>query len=250
MAINVKWGIYAGGAALLLAFLTSLIVGHAGFAVSVLRALCFAALFFILGTGIWTLINTFIPELLFPDANDDAAVNVFGGEPDGSQGIDPQLYGSQVNITLGDKAEAALPGEYEPAYNEELGNIGDLVSGAVNPAAEARRNRGLDEINENSYTDIGEEAPSMTGFGESLSSNDGGSFSMNLDNFSMGNGLTGMEPFGDSFSLPADSGRTVEEEPFPERKSSGNKPVPLEGDFNPKDIALGIRTVLETDKKG
>ncbi|MDR2923937.1 MAG: hypothetical protein LBU85_11440 [Treponema sp.] len=248
MVINVKWGVYAAVAALLLAFAISISIGQASFAAAFLRALLFAALFFVLGVGTWTLINTFIPELLFPEAH-DAAANIFGSESGDSQSSDSQSYGSHINITLGDKSEAALPDSNESG-SEEVGNIADLVSGAVDPAEESKKQRGLDEIGENSYTGRGEDAaPSMSDFAEPLPAEDSGGFTMNFDSFALGGGL---EPFGDSFSIPGDAGGTARdgEASLPERKVTGNKPMTLEGDFNPKDIAAGIRTVLETDKRG
>jgi len=259
MVINVKWGVYAAGAALLLAFTTSLALGQASFGVAILRALAFAGLFFVLGTGAWTLINNFMPELLFPEANNDAAVNIFGTESSGSEGPDSQSYGSRVNITLGEGTDAALP-DNNGANADDVGNIADLVSGAVDPAEEAKKQRGLDGIDETSYTGMGEEAaPSMSSFAEPApAAEQGGGLSMNFDSFALDGGTTGLDPFGDSFSLPPDSGASSgtgaaakESDIFvPERKVTGNKPMELEGDFNPKDIALGIRTVLENDKKG
>jgi hypothetical protein len=253
MVINVKWGVYAAVVALLLAFTTSLALGQASFGVAVLRGLVFAGLFFVLGTGAWTLINNYIPELLFPEANNDAAANIFGSGSSGSEGPDSQAYGSRVNITLGEGSDAALPDGNGPD-SEEVGNIADLVSGAINPAEEAKRQRGLDGIGENSYTDMGEGAvPSLTSFAEPApAAETGGGFNMNFDSFALGGGGGGLEPFGDSFSLPSNSGAAAKEDDVfvPERKVTGNKPMALEGDFNPKDIALGIRTVLETDKRG
>jgi len=258
MVINVKWGIYAAGAALVLAFTTSLALGQASFGVAILRGLAFAGLFFILGTGAWALINNFIPEILFLESN-DAAANIFGSSPSGIENSDSQSYGSRVNITLDDGSNAALPdgGGLEP---EEVGNIADLVSGAVDPAEEAKRQRGLDGINETGYTDIGADvAPSLSGFAEPSPppADEGGGFNMNFDSFALssgGGGGGGLDSFGDSFSLPSNSGAgaaaKAEDVFVPERKVTGNKPMALEGDFNPKDIALGIRTVLETDKKG
>jgi hypothetical protein len=250
MHINFKWGIYAAGAALLLAFLTSLFLGQAGFVISLFRGLIFGALFFVLGTGAWMLINTFIPELLFPETN-DAAANIFGTESSGSPGSDSQLYGSRINITLADRSDAALP-ENDGQDLDDVGNISDLVSGAVDPAGEAKRQRGLDEINENSYTNLGEGTASFSSDlaeKEPVYAEETGGFTMNFDNFSLGGG-SGADPFGDSSSLPPDGGAAKKEEALPERKTIGNTPKELEGDFNPKDIALGIRTVLENDKKG
>jgi len=250
MVINVKWGIYAAVVAFILAFTTSIFMGQASFAAAILRALAFGALFFALGTGAWTLINTYIPELLFPETHDVAA-NIFGTAVSDLQSPDSQTSGSRVNITLGDRSDAALP-DNNGLDNDDVGNIADLVSGAIDPAGEAKRQRGLDGINENSYTDTGEGVtPSLNDFTvPSPAAEEGGGFTMNFDSFAMGGG-SGLEPFGDSFSFSPDSdGTAKEEEVLPERKVTGNTPMPLEGDFNPKDIALGIRTVLETDKRG
>jgi hypothetical protein len=253
MHINVKWGIYAGIAALFLAFVTSIILGQASFSAAILRGLGFAALFFVLGTGVWTVINTFMPELLIPDAH-DAAANVFGTAGSGESGSSSQTYGSNINITLGDRGDAALP-DSEDSGNEEVGNIADLVSGAIDPGAEARKNRtlsGLDGIGESGYNEGGgEPLPALTGFGEAAPAEQSGGFTMNFDSFSLGGGAGNLEPFGDTFSLPGDLGGSGgDEEVLPERKVTGNKPMALEGDFNPKDIAAGIRTVLEKDKRG
>jgi hypothetical protein len=251
MHINVKWGIYAAVTALLLAFATSIILGQASFGIALLRGLVFAALFFALGTGAWTLINHYIPELLFPESN-DAAANIFGESSD-SQGSNSQVYGSHVNITLADRADAALPDGNEP-NPDNVGNIADLVSGAIDPAGEAKKQREIDEFSGNSYTNLGEDtAPSPDGSAEKepVYAEETGGFTMNFDSLTMGSKGGGLDPFGDSFSLPGDSGGAAKkEEVLPERKVMGNTPKALEGDFNPKDIALGIRTVLETDKKG
>jgi hypothetical protein len=250
MHINVKWGIYAAITALLLSLLISLILGQAGFGIALLRGLAFGAIFFALGTGAWALINHYIPELLFPE-NDGAVNNIFGTESVDLQGSDSQLYGSRINITLGDRSDAALPDSDGPD-SDEVGNIADLVSGAVDPAGEAKRQRGIDETSENSYNNLGEDttpSPNDPAEKEPVYAEESGSFTMNFDSFTMGGGGKSLDPFGDSFSLPANA-TVKKEEVLPERKTIENTPKALEGDFNPKDIALGIRTVLETDKKG
>ena len=238
MVINVKWGFYAGGAALVLAFIISIFLGRADIIVAFIRAISFAAIFFVLGTGIWTLINMFIPELLFSNSGNDAVNNIFAADSSDSKG-----NGSRVNITVGG---AALPDNNA----DEVGNIADLLSGAVNPAEEARKARGLDQTSENVYTDMGKESSSSQN--GPVEQADDGVFTMNFGNFGLGGESEGLESYGDSFSLPAGSGGAAkeEEESLPERKVTGNKPEALEGDFSPKEIAAGIRTVLEKDKKG
>jgi hypothetical protein len=50
---------------------------------------------------------------------------------------------------------------------------------------------------------------------------------------------------GEDSPQPAEGGAAA-----PERKPVGNKPEKFEGDFSPKEIAAGIRTILEKDDKG
>lgn len=253
--LNIRWGIIAGIAALVLAFATSLLSGHVSLLVAALRSLGFAVLFFALGTGIWAIINTFIPELLIPGEQSSPTANVFSGESSGRR----------VNITLGEVSDAALPGQDSEAHSvNEVENIGDLVSGKFKPAA-----RHIDQKSANSYNEPAGEFIPM----QDIASGGDGGFSMNLDGFSPGGGEMGMlEPLSNTedFSFtPADSsafsfggdsafgdGMFSDDSPLggsgepspPQRKASGNKPVEFEGDFNPKEIAAGIRTVLDKDK--
>jgi len=227
---NAKWGIICGIAAFVLAFLTSLLVGQALLVVALIRALIFAVLFFLLGTGAWVLINNYIPEVLSPQTGNDAINNIFSmNQP-----------GAKVNITLGEHSDAALPDDDgEPQNPGDVGNINDLVSGAFKP--EKRAAQSIDQNPENSYNDeSGEFAPVQETQGGT------GDFSVNFSNFvSSGDEAGDMDPF----SLPS---RDKDPEParssLPERKVSGNRPEKLEGDFNPKEIAAGIRTVLQKDK--
>jgi hypothetical protein len=240
---NVKLGLISGGTAFALAFLASLLLGHVGLAIALLRALIFAALFFGLGTGAWALINSFIPELLSPDAQNNIVENVFSVGPEA---------GSQVNITVDDQipANAALPQDSgsDMLDNDEVGDFADLASGTVKKAVKPKKD--IDQSFENSYTDDAER------FTPGLLDNKGGGlgeFSLDFGAFvSDGDGTEGPDSFMDSFSpFSSDSEHEdTEEIPMPERTVSKNKPEKLEGDFNPKEIAAGLRTVLEKDKKG
>ena len=232
---NVKWGIVCGIVAFVLAFATSLLVGQALLSVALVRALIFAVLFFLLGTGAWTLINNFIPEVLSPNAGNDATSNIFSMDQ----------TGSRVNITLGGQSDAALPDKDDEAQNpDDVGNINDLVSGAFKP--EKRAAQRIDQNPENDYND---------GSGEFTQEAHGGdeAFSVDFGGFVSGGDDAGeSDPFADSFSLGSGSEDSMAsaESSLPERKVTGNRPEKFEGDFNPKEIAAGIRTVLEKDKKG
>ncbi|MDR2717749.1 MAG: hypothetical protein LBB89_06785 [Treponema sp.] len=245
---NPKWGFVCGGAAFVLAFIISLLLGHTILLVALARAAGFAALFFCLGAGIWALITIFIPELL--NVQDNAADNVFSR----------RATGARVNITLDDASDsafsAALPGA---ADNDEVGDFKDLVSRSTKPS------RDIDQSPATGYTEEGEQEESAPVFDNSLGASldnsldsvkiEGlGDFSMDFGAFVPEGGKGGgADPFMDPFSFLAGSGDSMSKEespPPPPRKSSADKTSQLQGDFDPREIAAGIRTVLEKDKKG
>ncbi|MDR0494361.1 MAG: hypothetical protein LBG95_01860 [Treponema sp.] len=232
---NFKWSLVSGGAALVLAFVTSLLLGHASLPVALTRAGIFAALFFGLGSGVFALINNFIPELL-SGSYENATDHIFSTDS----------TGSRVNITLDDNtSNAALPDTNNSSANaDEVGDFNDLVSGAF----QARKD--IDQSSSSGYTGNEDKGDFLPVFDDI---NDLGDFSMDFGAFvSDEGGAASAGSDMDSFSFfpgTDDSGETEEYSP-PERKSSMNKSTELKGDFNPKEIAAGIRTVLEKDKKG
>jgi hypothetical protein len=237
--IKIKWGVVSGAAAFALAFLTSLLLGHTGFVIALLRAMIFAAVFFGLGIGIRALIANFIPDLLLSGGNaDDAAGGVFSGA------------GSRVNITVEDSPEPALPEQDENGAGPvEVGSYNDLLAGSIK--AESRyAERDIDQNPETGYTeDQAEESAPVFG---KVKFDDIGDFSMDFgafvsgDSSGDGEGDAGTDSFS-FFPGAGDSGGSPDI-PEPERKASGNKPMKLEGDFDPKEIAAGIRTVLNKEK--
>jgi hypothetical protein len=87
----------------------------------------------------------------------------------------------------------------------------------------------------------------------------GGGFSLDFGSFMPEGGMGELEPFSDSFEKSSASSASEDMDGFgifgesadappPERKVSRNKPAELKGDFNPKEIAAGIRTALQKDK--
>ena len=254
---NAKWGIICGGAAFILAFITSLLLGHTRFLIALVRAGGFAALFFALGTGIWALINIFVPELL--SAQSDDASDVFS----------KKATGARVNITLDDDSDisrAALPDTNAGVVDvDEVGDFKELMSQSVN------RRRDIDQNSTTGYTEKEEKegfAPVFessvdtsldTSIGGSIENSldgvkvDGlGDFSMDFGAFVSEGGGGDADLFMDPFSSGAGDSAGVEEthSASSQSRSSSNKTAQLDGDFDPKEIAAGIRTVLEKDKKG
>jgi hypothetical protein len=238
---KIKWGLVSGAAAFALALLTSLLFGQTSLVVALLRAVIFAAVFFGLAIAIRALISNFIPDLLFSGGNEDnAADNVFSG---GSAG-------SRVNITVEDTPEPALPEENgNGTVPIEVGSFNDLVAGSITPEAQHMA-LDIDQNIETSYTeDKAEESASMFG---KVKFDDIGDFSMDFGAFVAdesdgdGAGDTGMDAF--SFNPKGGDSGDSQDIPEPSHKGAGNKPMKLEGDFDPKEIAAGIRTVLKKEK--
>jgi hypothetical protein len=241
----------AGLAALVLSFGTGVLSGANIFHV-ILRALIFAVVFFGIGTAIWILINNYFPELIASD--DDSK------DPDAS--MPP---GSRVNITLDNDKGFAMPEMYRNSgAPDEVGNIGDLFSGAFRPAPAKRETPfgGMDLGGEDNYTYEGSGLSSQnqesSGFQDAAPHNSGSGssvapgFTPNFggDSVEWG-GLPDLDAMAGSFL----SGGTEEPIPDvagpktgPERDPRGNKPQPLKGDFDPKELAQGIRTVLSKEK--
>ena len=249
---KLKWGLIPGGTAFVLALISSLLFGGTNFTVALLRALSFAGLFLGLGIGIRVLIKIFLPELLGSSPQKSNVVeHVFSPAP---------AAGTQVNITLDDPgADAALPGNPGMVENmsstDEVGDFSDLVSPTNVSAPKISDDKDIDQNPINSYTEDTEELfPVMDDVNEGAS----GGFSMDFGAFSSETEGLGDEGLGDddsfmgSFSsFSADEDVVPQEEAAPlERRVSTNKAEKLDGDFNAKEIAAGLRTVLEKDKKG
>jgi len=250
---NVKWAAFPAGAAFLLAFVVSLLIGQVGLGLALLRAAVFAALFFGIGCGTWVLVNTHLPELLIPANREPDSDGVF---PSGFS-AEPSA-GSRINITLGDGADAALPsGPYDM---EGIGNIADLVSNTIPSVSDAEKEPAgdIDQAGANGYTsELGDFsfAPDAEGDEKPEAAETGG-----LGDFSaFFDGITAKSPVAESDDSMADLFQSfssgggplgLDEPAPPKRKIAENKPVEMQGDFSPKEIAVGLRTMLAKEKRG
>jgi hypothetical protein len=141
-----------------------------------------------------------------------------------------------VNITLEDPK--SLPEMYRNLDNgDDVGNIGDLVSGAFNPQETAPwtqvpadgEEQGMDQMPQAGYTDT--ENSGVMPSGDALEV------------------LPDLDSMAGSFLNEVNEGPIGPvEQPEPVRRPAGNKPLKLDGDFNPKELAAGIRTVLKKDE--
>ena len=262
--LNIKWGGIAAGAAFALALALSLLLGQTSLSIALLRAVIFAALFFALGAGACLLISTFIPELLSSSGARDIATHLFSPGP----------AGSRVNITVDDAqnadSPAALPEQdHDVRGDGAVGDFNELFSSKITTREDSQD---IDQIPATSYTEEGETKEFASATEEFSSTFDdvnlhdedeADEFSVDFNAF-IPSGLDGDGTTGESESeeeqdsdsdpflfFPETTGSSnFEEKPdVPEQKVTRNKTMKLEGDFNAKEIAAGLRTVLEKDKK-
>jgi len=264
--LNYKWGIVPALFALIISILLGIISG-ASFNHVILRAFVFAVVFFGLGLGMWFILNSYFSELLVDD-------NITSARDD------DEKIGSRVNITVDNAGEYAVPELYKSSgASEKLGNIDDLVSGAfkvrsesVDRNQEEGYNVNRDQSNPDSenidfqdmFQDTADFDKSLEGkpvFTPSFVDDAGGLGGLpDLDAmataFSSGESFGGSSPIGFSGGSKGSSsvfgGDSSASSDFGGKDSSshyvGNKPEPMKGDFDPQEIAQGIRTMLSKDK--
>ncbi|MDR2618445.1 MAG: hypothetical protein LBC62_06205 [Treponema sp.] len=223
-------GIIAGAA-----FVLSLLLGlisRAALPVLFVRALIFAVLFFVLSGLVYSLVSRFLPELL-EDAKD-------------SSEFSPR--GSRVNIVEDDIPEPvpAVPGMVfaQPDDSEEdLGNISDLAAkNRSRPRQDVKEPDipGLDLESQSDYTQKGQAEASSGSRDAPGSSGEAGAMDALPDLDSLAGAFLS-SPGDEEEAAEYSAADPVKKQPL---HSKGQK---MEGDFNPKDLAAGIRTILNKE---
>jgi len=181
--------------------------------------------------------------------------------------------GSRVNITLDSNKGFAVPEMYRNSGDsEEVGNIGDLLSGAFRPAVSSESETsfgGMDLGSEDNYnyegSGSGSQNQESSGFQDAPHNSGAGSSAMPAFTPSFGGdsaewgGLPDLDAMAGSFlsggsddPIPdvAASGPVAGPAPAlgPVREPMGNKAQPMKGDFDARELAQGIRTVLSKEK--
>lgn len=255
---NFRWGVILGCAALVVSAVLGIFFGVQPLYIF-LRALIFFGVFFGLGTGIYIVINSFFPELLLSDEKQ-------AGDETSEQ------PGSRINITLGNTGEYAVPELYRNSGDsQELGNIEDLVSGAFRPRvveepvlSQTADLEGIDRKREEVYNNMSMESSQIASNPDSFQFDDSPPPAAALHEkpvftpvFGDDTADLGVLPDLDSMARAFSSaygGEAAEAHPFEEAEparnnNKGNKPQPLQGDFDPRELAEGLRTILSKDKK-
>jgi len=270
---SLRWGLITALAAVFISVSLGILFGVNPIHIFI-RALIFSIIFFGFGFGLRFLINSFFPEIL---TNEDESIS---SEYDQSgQQVDITLDGS------GEYAVPELYRSSDDP--QEMGNIEDLISGVfrprrtdddrqmpaagidASPKAGYNKSGGIQDIpipdNDDGFQDLSvfdktpaekpeANAPQFTpSFGDDSGEGLGGlpDLDMMARAFSSYGGAPGEAPEAASMPMPPivamDPPEEIIEEPPARQVSSGNKPQALEGDFDPKSLAEGIRTVLSKD---
>jgi len=271
-----KWGILAAIAAAVISIGLGLLSG-VGILHVFLRALIFGLVFFGFGFGLRFLINHYFPELLFMDEGTSA--QNFPDQPGSMVNITmdntgeyavPELYKSPGNPDELGNIEDLVSGSFRPrsaspgidrmkeeSYNND--NTFQSASGEDNfsflesvdfdePMAESPRTESP-RVDKPAVEKPGAEKPIFTpSFGEDT----GVGGLPDLEMFAMAFSSGGQQPRAAAQPMaPAGLPEQTQDEFEPTKPSRyvASKPTPMKGDFNPKDLAKGISTVLRKDNK-
>jgi len=230
--INFRVSGIAAGAAFVLSLVLGLVSGTA-FSVSLLRAFVFALVFFALsGLGFW-LISRYLPELL-----NDAEADGGGGDMDD---YDISVPGSRVNISEGEiPIEGAFP-------EDDASDAVDDIAGS--PSTPSSRESSLSQAE---ISPLDQEK--KTGYNQGRDITDDIGSLVDQGDFAEGKAeaLPDMGSIGEGF-VEGEGGQSMEEDDFapPEEplRNSSKKPT-MADDFNPRELAKAIQTVLKKDEKG
>jgi hypothetical protein len=235
-----------GGIAVVLSLLIGFISG-VGFPWLLIRALVFGVGFFVLSGCVYWLVTQFLPELLDQ------------GEED--PGLEAGGPGSRVDISItGDgegAGEASRGGEFSPDLDASDG-FTDLV-GTVSPSNEnmdALSGNGLDQSAEDGYTKEGKAAEGPLHSGPSSPQGAAAPAipavaALGSESSDMVDELPDLELMADAFVTPSIEGGAGEIiESSPSIPAGRSKPPNLGGDFNVKEMASAIQTILKREDKG
>ena len=235
-----------------IAFFLSLLIGlfsRSTMPALILRPIIFAVLFFIVSTLIKFLVGHFLPELLedsSPDIIPGSRVNL----------TEESEVGFPLEVSSPGQASSAAPG---PAFagakpedsGDEVGDISDLFKSRFEDKGFSA---GMDQIAEDDYTEKGmEDFGSGKGKDEWAHTDQRASSKPSLGFSDSEESLPDLDSMAGAFvsSSSDENPDTVEYSvSTPARKPSSNKAQAWTGDFNAKEIAAGLRTVLNKDKEG
>lgn len=237
---NIKTSAIIGGGAFILSFLISIISGTT-MPVLVIRPLIFAFVFFAISALIPVLVGRFLPELL--DRNSPA----------------PEIIppaGSRIDITEEEAPPASVRaffGAQADDSDDGLGNISDLVGARMAAGSQEEESAaGLDQNSQDGYNENGgleelsePEPPRKPAIPKTAETGIPDSVDVLPDLDSMA-GMFSADSAAESTDTAEYSGQSFARKPL----SASGKAPEWSGDFNVRELAAGLRTVLNKEKEG
>ena len=283
---SIKWGAVAAAAALVISVLLG-IFSEVRVSYIFLRAFIFTAVFFGIGFGLHFLINSYFPELLYQDnASGGDLYGQSGDEEAGGARVNitmdntgeyavPELYkapedpnemGNIEDLNSRDRRTRNSSGyrsahgkgidsNKEEGYNNISGDMGFSFGMSDLPTkfpAEESPFMDNDDQESSGYEAAEEKAAFTPSLGEDAGVGGLPDLDMMAKAFSPGFSAgpsassAGGAPEASFVSMPDDEMEVPDSRP--PRNNKGNKPEPMKGDFSPKELAEGIRSVLSKDK--
>ena len=252
------FNIKAGAIAAALAFFLSFFIGLASrtsMPLLIVRPLIFAVIFFIISALVNILIQRFLPELLEEGASEDISTSFPGAHIDITEGDLPEDYEApSPELFQGQAFMGAQPDDSENG----LGNISDLLEISSAYRDSGGGPAGMDQKGQDGYNidggleEISESGPASSfdaGAGKKSAEKPG--ISMNFSD--LDDVLPDLDSMAGVFSLTSSNEEedTEEYSAAPPRKSlSSSKDSAWSGDFNAKEMAKGMQTLLNKDKEG
>jgi hypothetical protein len=232
----------AAGLAFILSFLVGMVSG-ASFPALLVRPLIFGVLAFLVASLVYLVISRFLPELMDQGGWDEAS-----GE---DQDLNP---GSRVNITENEPSARMFLGAQADDSEDGLGDISSLAGAGEGSAMQAA---GMDLQSKDGYTKEGDSGIPAAARREDIPAGNGRAAVMpEMAPVSDNLGSMDILPDLDSMAGAFLSGSGEEAEDTTEystsaapakRPSTSAKGQKMEGDFNPKELAAGIRTILKKE---
>ena len=280
--INLSIGGIIAGIAFILSFLIGLVSGTS-MPMLILRPVIFAAAFFVLSGVVYFLLRNFLPELLDGDSVEPDSGLLPGSRINITEGDTPDFtrdFGPSNSPDLSGRPAPSIPrqgtmGAQADDSEDGLGNISDLLGKYVLPQAsdeetlvpsstlESSSWEALDQNAQDGYTKrVNSEETSESargdsfGAGASLAAMPGGSAgkSARSEHPNPVDILPDLDSMAGAFlsaSRDEESDANEFSGPAPSRKPTSGKKTPgWAGDFNAKDMASGLRTILNKEKEG
>jgi hypothetical protein len=267
------------------AFVLSLLIGFVSrttMPMLIIRPLIFAVLFFAISAGGNILISRFLPELMEEGALDEGVykpgskINILEDD-NPSYSTSTPASDEYVPINLGQVSTGAKPDDSE----DDLGDISELTEKSSFSASFGGNDSAVSGIDQNAkelYTDneglsnsvvpdfskiFSPEPPFEVSAGgqarvarasANAGANGGANFGAKTESFlNSDETLPDLDSMAGAFmsdSSGEEQGASEYSAPSSGRRQSSNKAPKWAEDFNPKEMAMGLRTALSKDKEG